>query len=151
MIETIAKLAVRAGVPTRAAKAAAWLLVMLAIAGATAAAIAWIYGSGRGAGADQVRAAGVEKHDQVRAEARQDERTAVDVARAIDARTARAEALTDAQLQTTIEDLRNALDTVPPAPGSAALPAAPADGLRDTLNAAIDRANRAGEDPRAVR
>ncbi|WP_125960751.1 hypothetical protein [Sphingomonas sp. ABOLF] len=151
MIGLLAKLAIRAGVPARAAKLVAWALVVLAIAGITAAAVAWIYGSGRTAGGDQVRAAGAEKRDQVLTEARGDERTAVDVARAIDARTARAEALTDAQLHSTIEEIRNAIDTVPPAPDGADLPAAPVDGVRDALNASIARANRAGEDPAAVR
>jgi hypothetical protein len=147
MTGAIAKLAARLGI----SKAIAWALLALAIVGVTAAAIAWIYGSGRDAGADQVRVAGAKKHDQAVAETRQDERTAVDVARAIDARTARAEALTDAQLQTTIEDLRNDLEAVPPALTGATLPAAPVDGVRDTLNAAIDRANRAGEAPDAIR
>ena len=151
MIGRLVKLAIRFGVPERAAKLVAWALVVLAIAGITAAAIGWIYGSGRAAGGDQVRAATAEKRNQVLTEARADERTAVDVARAIDARTARAEALTDAQLHSTIEDLRNAIDAVPPAPGGADLPAAPVDGVREALNASIARANRAGEDPAAVR
>jgi hypothetical protein len=62
----------------------------------------------------------------------------------------RIDAKTDAYVQATIEDLHNALADVPPSAPGAAIPAAPVDRVRDSLNAGIARANRAGGDASAA-
>lgn len=77
------------------------------------------------------------------AEARADERAAAVVSSSISRRVARADDLSTQAVKATIKDLRDAIDTVPPAVAGAPAPAAPVDRLRDTLNADIDRANRA--------
>ena len=143
MIARLAKLAIGFGVPTRAAKPLAVAAVMVAIGGAIWLAIALVYRSGRTAGGASATVAIGEAHRERVAEARADERKAVDATTAIADRTARADALSETLLRTTIEDLRNAIDAVPPpATAGAAPPVVPVERLRDDLNAGIDRANR---------
>ncbi len=145
MIVGLAKVALRLGVSTRAAKPVAIALVVLAIAGAIWLAIGMVYRSGRTAGGASARVAIGEQHRERTAEARADERLAADVTIAIADRTARADALSETLVRSTIEDLRNALDAMPPAAAGAAPPVVPADRLRDTLNAGIARTNRTAE------
>ncbi|WP_235530344.1 hypothetical protein, partial [Sphingomonas sp. Leaf62] len=133
------------GVPTRAAKPVAIAAVVLAIAGAIWLAIGMVYRSGRTAGGASARVAIGEQHRERTAEARADERLAAEVTIAIADRTARADALSETLLRSTIKDLRDALDATPPAVAGAAPPVVPVDRLRDDLNASIARANRAGE------
>ena len=114
-------------------------LVLLTIV----AAIAWIRLGGEKAGATKVEHRVEREHSARVAEARTDERTAGDVAAAIERRVTRSDDLSTAALQATVKDLRDAIDAVPPAAAGAAPPPAPVDSLRDTLNAGIDRANRA--------
>lgn len=83
------------------------------------------------------------------AEARADERTAAAVSSSISQHVARADDLSTEAVKATIKDLRDALDDVPPAAAGDPLPAAPVDGMRNALNAGIDRANRAGQAPAA--
>lgn len=117
-------------------------IVLLAII----AAVGCVRRSGEQAGADRVTTQVERDRSDRTAEARTDERAAAATSATIAARTARADALTDAYVRQTIEDLRNAIDAVPPAPaGDAPVPAAPVDGMRDTLNAGIARANRAAD------
>ena len=126
------------------------VIVAIVVALAIVAGIAMFRRGGETAGAAKVTAT----NDQVQAkrvvEARADERAAATVTQSIAARTVRIDAQTDAYVQATIEDLRNALANVPPAAADAALPAAPVDRLRDTLNAGIARANRAADDAGAA-
>lgn len=145
MITRLAKLAIGFGVPTRAAKPLAIGAVVLAIGGAIWLAIALVYRSGRTAGGASATIAIGEQHRQRTAEARGDERLAADVTIAIADRTARADALSETLVRSTIEDLRNALDAMPPAAAGAAPPVVPVDRLRDDLNAGIARANGAAE------
>lgn len=145
MIARLAKLAIGFGVPTRAAKPAVIAVAVLAIGGAIWLAIALVYRSGRSAGGASAKVAIGEQHRQRTAEARGDERLAADVTTAIADRTARADVLSETLLRTTIEDLRNAIDAMPPAAAGAAPPVVPVDRLRDDLNASIARANRAAE------
>jgi hypothetical protein len=84
------------------------------------------------------------------AEARADERTAAVVSESISRRVTRADDLSTMAVQATIEDLRNAIDAVPPAVAGAPVPGAPVDSLRDTLNASIDRANRSADAADAI-
>lgn len=112
---------------------------------ATVAAVAFIRLSGEKAGAAKVEQRVEREHSTRVVEARTDERTAGDVAAAIARRVSRSDDLSTAALQATVKDLRDAIDAVPPAASGAALPPAPVDSLRDTLNAGIDRANRAAD------
>ncbi|MDK8187794.1 MULTISPECIES: hypothetical protein [Sphingomonas] len=118
---------------------------------AAVALLAWIYHAGSRAGTDHVTAKAERQHGTAVAEARADERQAAATTATIAARTARADDLTDRYVRQTIEDLRNAIDTVPPAAAGDPVPAAPVEQLRDRLNAAIARANRAADPPAAAR
>jgi hypothetical protein len=100
---------------------------------------------GEKAGAAKVTQAVEHQRTERIAEARADERTAAVVADSISRRVARADDLSTQAVKATIKDLRNAIDTVPPAAAGAPAPAAPVDSLRDTLNAGIARANRAAD------
>lgn len=99
--------------------------------------------SGEKAGAAKVTRAVEQQRTERVAEARADERTAAVVSDSISRRVARADDLSTQAVKATIKDLRDAIDTVPPAAAGAPPPAAPVDSLRDTLNAGIARANRA--------
>ena len=120
------------------------ILIVVAIL-AIAVSVFLLRRGGETAGAAKVTAPNERAHTAGVAEARADERAAAAVTASIAARTVRIEAKTDAYVDTMIKDMRNAIDEVPPAVPDAALPAAPVDRLRDTLNAGIDRANRAAD------
>ncbi len=122
-------------------------LVLLAILGA----VAWIRHDGVKAGAAKVEQRTERQRTDRIVEARTDERTAGDVAAAIDRRVARADDLSTAAVAATVKDLRDAIDAIPPSAAGAPPPAAPVDRLRDTLNAGIDRANRSAAAAEALR
>jgi hypothetical protein len=122
-------------------------LVLLAILGV----VAWIDAHGQKTGAAKVEHRAERDHSARIVEARTDERTAGDVAASIDRRVARVEDLSTAAVAATVKDLRDAIDAVPPSAAGAPPPAAPVDSLRDTLNAGIDRANRAAASAEALR
>ncbi len=122
------------------------IIIAIVVALAIVAGIAMIRRGGETAGAAKVTAKTDKVHTERVVEARADERAAATVTQSIAARTVRIDAQTDAYVQATIEDLRNALADVPPAGADAALPAAPVDRVRDSLNAGIARANRAAGD-----
>ena len=126
------------------------VIVAIVIALAIVAGVVMIRRGGETAGAAKVTATNAKAHTAQVAEARADERAAATVTQSIAARTVRIDAQTDAYVQATIEDLRNALANVPPAAADVALPAAPVDRVRDTLNAGIARANRAADDASAA-
>ena len=137
----IVRLLMRLGLSARAAKPVAIALVVLAIAGVVWAAVALVYRSGSTAGGAKVTTkVAVQRAEHV-AQARTDERKATEVTIAIADRTARSDALSETLLRTTIQDLRDALDSTPPAVAGAAPPVVPVDRLRDDLNAAVARAN----------
>ncbi len=121
------------------------IVLIVAAVVAIAAGVFLVRRGGESAGAAKVTAVNERTHSAGVAEARVDERAAATVTAAIAARTVRIEAKTDAYVDTMIKDMRNAIDEVPPAAPDAPLPAAPVDRLRDTLNAGIDRANRAAD------
>ena len=132
----------RLGLSARAARVGAIALGVLTIAGVVWAAIALTYRSGSAAGGSKVAGKVAEQRAGHLAEARADERKATAVTIAIADGAARADALSETLLRTTIQDLRDALDATPPAVAGAAPPVVPADRLRDDLNAAIARSNR---------
>jgi hypothetical protein len=127
------------------------LIMVGVVALAIVAAIAWIRAGGEKAGAAKVEHRAERDHSERVVEARTDERTAGDVAASIDRRVARVEDLSTAAVAATVKDLRDAIDAVPPSAAGAPPPAAPVDSLRDTLNAGIDRANRAAASAEALR
>ena len=106
--------------------------------------------NGEKAGEAKVTQQAERQHADRVGEARADERAAAVVTDSINRRVDRADALSTAAVQATIKDLRHALDAVPPAPAGAPLPAAPIDGMRENLNAGIDRANRAADAADAI-
>jgi hypothetical protein len=108
-------------------------------------AIVLIRRGGEATGAAKVTSAAEKVRAKRITEARTDERAATAVTQAIAARAVRIDAQTDAYVQSTIEDLRNALNDATHAADSTALAAAPVDRLRDSINAGVDRANRAAE------
>lgn len=131
----------RLGLSARAAKPVAIALIVLAIAAAVWGAIALVYRSGSSAGGAKVTTKVEKQRAEHVAQARTDERRAAEVTIAIANRAARADALSETLLRTTIQDLRDALDSTPPAAAGAAPPVVPVDRLHDDLNAAIARAN----------
>lgn len=126
------------------------IIVAIVIVLAIVAGVAMIRRGGETAGAAKVTAKAEKAHAERITEARTDERAATSVTQAIAARTVRIDAQTDAYVQSTIEDLRNALNDASSA-AAAAVPAAPVDRLRDSINAGIDRSNRAAEAADAAR
>ena len=127
-----------------------WLIIGGLILLAVLAAMLAVRRGGEKAGEAKITTKVERQHAERVAEARADERAASDVSASISRRVSRADDLSTIAVQATIKDLRNALDAVPPAPAGADLPAAPVDGLRDELNASIDRANRAADATDAV-
>lgn len=113
--------------------------------------LAWIYHAGSRSGADHVTAKAERQHGAAVADAREDERRATTSTATIAARAARADALTDRYVRKTIEELRNAINTIPPVASGDPLPAAPVDSVRVSLNAGIARANGAAEPAAAAR
>jgi hypothetical protein len=122
------------------------ILIGLGLVLAVVAIVATVFHKGETSGAAAVTVKAAKEHGAAVTDARADERAAGDVAASIAGSVARSDALTDTLVKTTIKDLRDALSAVPPAAAGEPLPAAPVDRLRDSLNAGIDRANRAGAD-----
>lgn len=106
---------------------------------------------GERAGADHVTMQVQRDHATAVAVARQDERAAGDASATIATSVAQQTVASAAVTHHIVEDLRNAIQSVPPAAAGDALPPAPVDSLRDTLNAGIDRANRAADAAEALR
>jgi hypothetical protein len=126
-------------------------LIAAGIALAVLLAIVWaIYHSGERTGAARVTQGAERQHSARAAEARADEQAAAAVSDSIGRRVARADDLSTQAVKATIKDLRDAIESVPPAAAGDPVPAAAVDRLQDSLNAGIDRANRAAEDPAAL-
>lgn len=126
-------------------------LIAAGVALAVLLAIVWaIYHSGERTGAARVTQGAEGQHSARAAEARADERAAAAVSDSIGRRVARADDLSTQAVKATIKDLRDAIEAVPPAVAGDPFPAAPVDRLQNSLNAGIDRANRAAEDPGAI-
>lgn len=119
---------------------------MVIVAGIVAAILLGVWlvrRNGETAGAAKVTQAVEHQRAERIVEARADERAAAVVTDSISRRIARADDLSTQAVKATIKDLRDAIDTIPPAAAGAPPAAAPVDSLRDTLNAGIARANRA--------
>ena len=121
------------------------IIIAIGVLVAIVAGVVMIRRGGEISGAAKVTSKVERAHAERITEARTDERAATAVTQAIAARAVRIDAQTDTYVQSTIEDLRNALNDASRAADSAALPAAPVDRLRDNINAGIDRTNRAAD------
>lgn len=132
---------VRLGLSARAAKWCVVAIGVLILFGLIWASYALTYSSGSSAGGAKVKTKVTAQRAEHVAEARTDERKATEVTIAIADQTARADTLSETLLRTTIQDLRDALDSTPPAAAGAAPPVVPVDRLHDDLNQAIARAN----------
>lgn len=106
---------------------------------------------GERAGADHVTVQVQRDHAAAVTVARQDERAADDASATIATSVAQQTVASAAVTHHIVENLRHAIQSVPPAAAGDALPPAPVDSLRDTLNAGIDRANRAADAAEALR
>lgn len=130
----------------KAIGAALALLVLLVVA-----ALVGAHRKGERAGADRVTVQVQRDHAAAVTVARQDERAAVDASATIATSVAQQTVASAAVTHHIVENLRHAIQSVPPAAAGDALPPAPVDSLRDTLNAGIDRANRAAATAEAFR
>lgn len=127
--------------PSWAIKAVPFLLAALALL----AAIVTIHHRGEKAGAAKVTTKVEQQHAARIVEARADERAATAAAASTgSAALARADAAI-AALKISEEEMRHAIDTIPPAVPGADLPPAPAGVLAASVNALVDRANRAAD------
>ncbi|MFG6282612.1 hypothetical protein [Sphingomonas sp. S6] len=130
---------------TKALIAAIALLGLLVVA-----ALVGAHRKGEQAGADHVTVQVQRDHAAAVTVTRKDERAAVDASATIATSVAQQTVASAAVTHHIVENLRHALDTIPPAPVGDPLPAAPIDGMRDDINTAIARANRAAEAAAAV-
>lgn len=145
MIGMLASLALGVGIPKSLSRVTAWAVVVVSAGLAIWGVYALVHGNGEKAGAAKVTAKVEKAHTERVAESRADERQAQTVTNRIADRTVRADAATDAYVRQTIEDLRNALATEPAAPADAVPSPAPVGSMSASLNALVDRANRAAE------
>jgi hypothetical protein len=128
-----------------------WLADALIIAALLGGIYAFIYHRGATAGAAKVEAKDAKAAVKTIAEARSDERQAQATVDAIGKRVAVADDKTTALVRSKILEIHDALDTTPvAAPGAAGSDAAPAGafdtgGVRASLNAVVDDANRAAD------
>lgn len=106
---------------------------------------------GERAGADHVTVRAQRDHGAAVTAARADERLAANASDTIATTVAQQTVASAAVTHHIVENLRNALDSVPPVAPGDPLPAAPIDSLRTDLNAAIALANRAAEPATAPR
>lgn len=119
------------------------VLIGVLVVALLAGAYAMIRHGGEQAGAAKEQVKVEKAHTAAVAQARADEHAAQTVSNRIAASTARSDEMTTTYVRSTIEDMHHAYDAVPPAAPAAVPPAAPVDSLRDSINAAIARANRA--------
>lgn len=140
-------LALKWGLPKGFARIFGWavpaLVVILLIGGA----IALIYHKGSVAGGAKVQVQAEKAHAKTVAEARADERQAQATVDAIGKRVAAADDKTTILVRSRITEIHDALDATPGAAAGSATPPAAFDtaGVRASLNAVVDDANRAAD------
>ena len=120
---------------------------LLLFAGLVAGVIAVIYHKGETAGTAKVKAQAEAAHSKTITEARSDERQAQVVVDAIGKRAAAADEKTTTLVRSRMTEIHDALDATPTTPAGSPAPAAPFDtgGVRASLNAVVDDANRAAD------
>ena len=140
-------LALKWGLPRGFARIFGWAVPVLALIAATGLAIGLIYHRGSTASAAKVEAKAEKAHAKTVAEARTDEREAQATVDAIGKRVAKADDQTTILVRSKIKDIHDALDATPGGPAGAAVPPPVFDGsgVRASLNAVVDGANRAAD------
>lgn len=113
--------------------------------------ILFVHRQGERAGADHVTVQVQRDHAAAVTAARADERLAANASSTIATTVAQQTVASAAVTHHIVENLRNAVQTIPPVTPGDPLPAAPVDSLRAELNAAIALANRAAEPATAPR
>lgn len=109
-----------------------------------------LYHHGEKAGAAKVEAKVEKAHAAAITDARHDERAAANASATIATSTAQQTIASAAVTHYIVKELHDAIDAVPPAAPGAALPAAPVDSLRASLNTGIAGANRAADAADAI-
>lgn len=107
--------------------------------------ILFVHRQGERAGADHVTVQAQRNHAAAVTEARADERLAANASSTIATSLAQQTVASAAVTHHIVENLRNAVQSLPPVAPGDPLPAAPVDRVCADLNAAIDHANRAAE------
>jgi hypothetical protein len=135
------------GVPKWLAGPLKWLADALIIAALLGGIYALIYHRGSTAGAAKVEAKAEKAHAATVAAARTDERQAQATVDAIGKRVAIADDKTTILVRSKLTEIHDALDSTPGAAAGAVAPPAPFDtaGVRASLNAVVDDANRAAD------
>lgn len=128
----------------RAALVGGLLLALLGV-------ILFVHRQGERAGADHVTVQAQRDHAAAVKDARADERLAVNASNTIATTVAQQTIASAAVTHHIVENLRNAVQSIPPVAPGDPLPAAPVDRVRADLNAAIADANRAAEPTAAAR
>lgn len=113
--------------------------------------ILFVHRQGEREGADHVTVQAQRDHGAAVTAARADERLAANASSTIATTVAQQTVASAAVTHHIVENLRNAVQTIPPVAPGDPLPAAPVDSLRAELNAAIALANRAAEPATAPR
>ena len=133
--------------PAYAARLFGWTVPLLAVAALTGAMIALVYHHGETAGGARLQAKTDAAHDKAVADAREDERKAQAVTDAIDHRVATADDQTTTLVRSKLTEIHDDLSSTSGAPagGDAAARVFDDSGVRASLNALVDDANRAAE------
>jgi len=147
VIGFLTKTALGWGLPGWAAKLFGWVAPLLALIALLGGIYAFIYHRGSTAGAAKVEAKAEKANAKTVAEARTDERQAQATVDAIGKRVAKADDQTTILVRSKIKDIHDALDATPGGPAGAAVPPPVFDGsgVRASLNAVVDSANRAAD------
>lgn len=123
-----------------------WLADALIVAALLGGAYAFIYHRGEKAGGAKAEAKAEKAHAKTVADARADEHRAQIVVDAIGKRVAKADDQTTTLVRSKISEIHDALDATPgDAPGNASPAVFNGDGVRASLNAVVDSANRAAD------
>ncbi|MDF0489222.1 hypothetical protein PX554_13860 [Sphingomonas sp. H39-1-10] len=145
MIATLALRLLGRAAPAWLSKPVAIVLDVATAAVVVAGVYCWIYSRGEADGAAKIATKVTAAHSAAVADARHDERAAQAAAGAIGAAAARTNQDATAFAQSKIEDMHHAIDVLPDAPAGAAPARVDSRRLSASLDALIDRANRAAD------
>jgi len=131
--------------PTWAARLFGWIVPVVAAIAIVAGIVAIIYHRGETAGGAKVQAKAAAAHTKTVADARSDERKAQDGSAAVGAAVGRANDETTAVVTAKRMEINNAVNSTPRAAPGAAPARVDTVGLSASVDALVDRANRAAE------
>jgi len=131
--------------PSWAAKLFGWAIPIIIAIAVVIGAIALVYHRGETAGGAKVQAKAVAAHTKSVADARTDERKAQDGSAAVGAAVGRANDETTAVVTAKRMEINNAVNSTPRAAPGAAPARVDTVGLSASVDALVDRANRAAE------